>query len=382
MRVVLAGVVLICVSACAQSLVEPGKISAAAKYFERRPGEQPLKCEVWPIPPRLGFSFRFQAGYVVRVPMNQYVGPGHSWNLLTRVAPEGGDPVYLANTIKLPSIPKTKVRAELGGTFLVGEGRYSVDWVLTDDRGRIFRKSWQIEAKLNPSERGVKIGIAPGSVSEVSFRQWSPEEAHDEDVRPLRRLTVLLHAAPLYSRTTTMHIQDRVRLLGSLVSLLESLPARAVRLVAFNLDQQKELFRRDDLTPDAFGALAESVNALELNVVSYGVLKNTRGHMSLLAEIVNQELSAADPSDAVIFLGPATRYLDRFSAAVLEQRRGAGPPFFYFQYRPYFQRSAELPDSIASAIGRLKGKMIVVRTPNDFAKAIKQVQAQVQGAGN
>src|SRR5688500_14357915 len=125
MRLVLIAVLLATGSSRAQTLVDPNRITAALRSFEPKPGEVILKCHVSPIRPVLNFNFRFQSGYMVRVPMNQYTGAGHSWTILTRITPApDGEPVYMADRLRLPHIPKTKGEFEFGGMYLVGEGRY------------------------------------------------------------------------------------------------------------------------------------------------------------------------------------------------------------------------------------------------------------------
>ncbi len=257
----------------------------------------------------------------------------------------------------------------------MGEGRYTVDWEMFDETNRACRKSWKIEAKLAASEHGLNLGLAPGSVSVLSFRRWSAKDA--ADARPLNRLTVLLHAAPLFPRSTRFRAQDRVMLLGSLAALLEALPAKSVRLVVFNLDQQKEMFRQDDLTPEAFDQVAQSTNNLQLQLVDYKVLQNRRGHVSLLADLINQEVQAEQPSDAVIFIGPTARYYDKVPDALVEQRAGSAPQFFYFEYKPYWGRGSEFPDSVEYAIKKVKGKTSMIHTPDEFAKAIRGVSNQL-----
>lgn len=379
MRLVLAALALAC-AASGQSLLERSKIPGVLKFFEPAAGDRKLQCEVRPIRPHLNFAFRLQAGYVVHVPMKQYFGPKHYWVLMSKVTPEGGEPVYLANGIRLPNIPKTNVSLDLGGTYLLGEGRYRVDWLMADETNRYCRKSWTVEAKLDSSERSMKLGMAPGTVGEVSLRRWSGQDT-SADVHRIGRLTVLLHAAPIITRMTRLRAQDRAILLGSLVALLESLPARSVRLVVFNLDQQKELFRQDVLSPEAYDPVAQSMNNLQLQLVDYKVLMNRRGHLSLLADLVNQELHATEPSDAVIFLGPTARYYDKFPDALGEERPGGSQRFFYIQYKSIFDRGQDFPDCIDFAMKKLKGKTIRVHTPDEFAKAIQQINGQMS-AGN
>ena len=147
----------------AQGIINTARLTPSALNFESGPNDRPLACDVTPIRPILNFSFRFQAGYVVHVPMQQYSGPGHFWGTLMRVTPESGDqkPVYLGGRTRLPPIPQTKMQLELGGGFLLGEGRYRVAWKLFDDAGRVCRKNWTIDAKLSRGERKVKVALPP-----------------------------------------------------------------------------------------------------------------------------------------------------------------------------------------------------------------------------
>ena len=136
------------------ALQDPGKIANAEKLLETLQGDR-LVCDVTPEKPKVHFSLRLEAGYVYNVPMNQYRGSGHGWIILTRVTPESGSPVYLADTVRLPPVPETKMEAEGGGSFFVGEGRYLVKWLLFDDKGRTCRKEWKMNARLSSGVRKI-----------------------------------------------------------------------------------------------------------------------------------------------------------------------------------------------------------------------------------
>ena len=369
-------IALLLASACAaQVIVDPARFGSVLKSLEPRADEKPLRCEVTPIRPSLNFSFRFQAGYVVHVPMNQYSGEGHGWAMVTRITPEGGGqkPVYLVGRTRLPSIPKTKVAVEVGGGYLLGEGRYDVNWTLLDDAGRVCRGSWRVDAKLGRRERQLNLAMPRDTVADFTLRGRRDSRRGADDAAPIR-LTVLLNAAPLSPLRTRLRANDRVLLLGLLSSLLERVPARSVRLVVFNLDQQKTLLRQDALAPGALGRVAQALNGTELGLVDYHVLQNRRGHVDFLAGLINQELRAETPSDVVVFLGPETRFVDKLPPTALAEPAGAPPQFFDLQFKPYFRAGASLPDSISLATARAKGKTIVIRTPADFAKAIEQIE--------
>jgi hypothetical protein len=151
-------------------------------------------------------------------------------------------------------------------------------------------------------------------------------------------------------------------------ALLDQLPAESVRVVVFNLDQQKEIFRQNSFAPDDFREMRESLNSLELNLIDYRTLQNRRGHLNLLAKLVNDELRAEDPADAVVFLGPSARYTDKISEADLFTIEN--PPYFLYLQRKTVTGRAELPDSIQRMVKKLRGKTVQIHKPADFARAI------------
>jgi hypothetical protein len=171
-----------------------------------------------------------------------------------------------------------------------------------------------------------------------------------------------------------MSPRDHMMLLGTLSSLLDRVPVSSVKLVVFNLDQQKELFRREPFVPESMGQVARALGELELEKVDYAVLRKRAGHLDLLADLVHEELNSKEPPDVVLFLGPQARTSDKVARAELERPQGLGTRFFYIQYRSLMPQQAGLPDTINYAVNRMKGKTMVIRTPGDFARAIGQIE--------
>lgn len=424
-RPLLSAILLIPAPANAQSLVDTAAISRTLARFAGQEGDTPLECEVTPIKPTLNFGFRIQAGYTFRVPMSQFSGSDHSLIVLARITSEVSPaPVFLMDILRIPLVPRTDVDGEVGGGFFLGEGHYRVNWMLLDDRGRTCQKDWQINAELGRGDRAVKLAMPPNTVAGLSLRGSRAADRHPDAVAPMR-LTVLLDVAPL-SAGSKLGSKDQVFLLGGLSVLLQRVPATSVRLVAFNLEQQKELFRRDGFTLDSLDELAGSLNQLELAKVEYQVLQSRTGYLDLLAHLINQELRAQPHSDAVIFLGPRERYHEKLPADALDKSRGALPRFFFLPYQepralpntkgvPALEdpivggpggvpgmRSApdmmsgpdlggdngvnitidraipdspeRLPDTVSLAVARLKGKTIAIQSPSQFAKAIEQIE--------
>lgn len=357
-----------------QTIVSPARAARFLAAAGARRDAPPLTCEVRPISPALNYGFRFQAGYLLRVPLNQYSGPGHSWTALVRITPEGEGraPVHMMVRYRLPDIPPTpRMEAEVGGGYVLGEGRYAADWTMMDDAGRSCRKQWTIEARFKRSERGVKPAVPPGAVGELSFRGLTRSQTGAPDRAPLR-LTVLLHAGPLMARRTRMRAGDILLLLGTLSSLVDQLTAGPVRLIVFSLDKQKVLYRDEAFTPAALERVRQSLSTLEIDTVDVKVLQNRAGDAGLLAEVLNREMRAAPAPDAIVFLGPPSRQGTRMPDSWLEPPRAATPRVFFLRYKP-FPTAPEFGDTLSTAVARLKGRTVDISSPSQFAKAIEMV---------
>jgi hypothetical protein len=364
---------LLVLPAAAQSIVPPAQLTPGMMDFNPAQS-QPLACEVIPIRPMLNFSFRFQGGYVVRVPMSQYPGKGHLWVVLARITPEGGEgkPVYLGSRMRLPEIPPTKTQMEFTGGYFLGEGRYQAALKMWDDAGRVCIRNWKIDARLTHAERKVKVSLPAGNIADLTLR-GAPRGTGRDDAPPIR-LTVLMHASPVSPRRMQLSGRDRVMLLGTLSSLLDRLPARSVRLVVFNLDQQKELYRNEQFGRQGMDQVALSLNAIQLAKVDYDVLKNKSGHLDLLSDLIRGEFDSQSPSDIVVFLGPMSRFLDKVPSDELERPAGAAERFYYLQYRSIYPQPSTFPDVITRAVAKLKGRTMIIRSPGDFANAIDQIE--------
>jgi hypothetical protein len=403
---VIIATVLLSADAEAQRIANIDTLPTLAARLDPQAGETTVPCEVEPIRPTLNFGFRFQAGYVFREPPSAYEGAGHRWIVLMRVTPEqnGSTPAYLIASGRFPAVPQhTRARAESGGSFWLGEGRYSVRWLLQDDQGRVCRKSWRIDAALGHGERNVKLTIPPNTVTEVSWRGFSKTD-NRADSPTVSRMTVLLDAAPRRVRRNSppsLSFADQLQLLGAFAELLHRLPAASVRLVVFNLDRQKEVFHRDDFHIEDLNQVAESLNALRLGLVESSVLQDPTGRPKLLATILNREIHDPDPSSMVIFLGPEERYSDKVAAEFLDDVPAPGPRFFYLQCRPTpvltsvqafdMSQGGNISNSLAmltppapnytansnviqSAMKRLQGETLTIYTPGQFAKAVEHIR--------
>ncbi len=384
----------------AQTPPDPAHRDAIRQAFESPPPAATLDCQFTPVRPSLDFSFRFQAGYMMRTPLSQFE-KGRGWAVLLKVKPETREPIYLLQTFDLPDISGANSIGEVAGGFLAGEGKYQVQAIVRDDQNRQCRAQWDIEAKLDAAERKLDPSMPAGSVAEIA----SPISGSPAAAPKIGCLTILLHAAPLSPRLSKLQASDVLMLAGSLSTLLSQLPARSVRLVVFNLEQQSVLLRKDNFTSAGIEDVTKAINEIQLGLVDYKTLQNAGGPNELLTSLIRAELQASEPSDEVVFLGPERRTVKPLPKDDFGNAYPGAPRFYYVQY---WQPSERVPrrfgegntvppgmgrrnpldprvpaygtfpdphstDSIAQAVGHLKGSTMAVSTPADFAAAIRRM---------
>jgi hypothetical protein len=376
---------------CAARAQEPvsGNACANAEALLPNPRDaRGLEAYVDPIHPQLGYAFRFQAGYRVQLPLNQLAGGTNLIRVLTRVAAADGSggPVCLLQTASLPEVPAgLKESLWMSGGFFLGEGRYLVDVTVTDRSERAYRKRVILNAALGRRERRVKLEVGPGVVQPFGLLAWEPRHATETTRRS--RMTVLFNAASLTGSRIHLNVFNQVLLLSSLSTVLAECGFDDIRLVAFNLDQQRELFRQDHLDATGFRKLLQTVLSLNLSVVPITALKPEAERFDMLESLMRTELSSQEPADAILFLGPYQR--DEFRWRSLPCESGSsGPPLFYFQHRvnwayqtwrtgsgPVYEspvpvRPLEIPDTLERLVHACSGEVLRVHDPGELAAAI------------
>jgi hypothetical protein len=392
-------------------LNDPKKIADAQKLFETLRGEQ-LPCEVAQLKPHFIFSLRLQAGYVSRLPLTLAQVQGQKWIVLTEITPKegNGNPVYLSDVVQFPPGGNSSVEATVEGSYWLGEGIYSVRFLMLDARGDVCRKEWRIDARLDSGVRHLHSILAPGTVG------GSPGAgvAGAAGSRPAGQVTILLHAASVLQMQTILSKLDTAMLLDSLVALMEEMPVRAVRLVVFNLEQQKELLRKDGFTLEALPEVAQVLNSLQPAAVDYRAVQKPGGAANFIENLVKQEIHASPPPSAVVFLGPKSIYKEKPSPN-FGPAPGAKLQFFYLQSEPpLLHRWSTLsgwagqgqamglpapthggsatgpddfpydvrwtnygpnkgPDSIEYSVNKLRGKTLVVNSVDSFAESVAKI---------
>jgi hypothetical protein len=347
--------------------------------LEAREVRKDLPCTVVPVKPVLGFDLRFHAGYDVILPLQDLSGGEDMLTMVFRVTPENhpDEPVYFSQRITVPAIDEdAKGDAYLQGAFDLGEGRYRVDWLMRDRSERVCSFFWEADATLPARDKELDLLIRP-SVAQSSerepFRDEPPIERERNDSLNVK---VLVNFAPQNALAASMGPLDT----NALVSILRSI-SREPRIgkfsvVAFNLQEQKVIYRQDNSEQINFPALGEALGALNLGTVDVKRLAQKRGEAEFLAKLINDEMGVAQKPDALIFAGPKAFVEEGIPQDSLKEVGSPAYPVFYMNYS-FNPQSNPWRDAIGHAVKFFKGQEYTISRPRDLWYAWKDIVSRI-----
>ncbi|HEX4747968.1 MAG TPA: hypothetical protein VH302_00365 [Bryobacteraceae bacterium] len=406
-------IALLAIPLFGQALVPIGQSRRMDVVLGEALEKQTLPCDAEQTKPFLDFAFRFEVGYVVRCPLKEFGGVETSLAAYTRVTGGNGNPLWFSEWYRVPGMPddlRSRINlqrdhndVEFRGTVAVGEGEYSLDVVVADRQHRLFHRNWKTKVFARGAETRAPVSLPPNEVAAVDCPDWR----HTESAHNFHRLTVLVDAAPVDSSSTRLRAWDRAFLTEALSSVLTRLPSNSVRVVAFNLDQEQELFEADEFDAGETRRFLQSLEKLELGKVSYDVLRDAHGACNMLLDLLKRERAAKNAGDAVILLGPTNRLTERIPPEMVQDHRVSGPPVFYLKYSPVspvrfrlpFSGMAmredlgadmmnlttgdngEFPDIVQHAAALHDGVTINMHSPVDLADALKAIEHRLHPGG-
>jgi len=366
-----------CWPLAAQLLLEPGTQPGQVmpdrfkKVWEDKKAPL-LRCRVEHLPPRLSFSFKYWSGFEVTLPAAEVVGAqGNRLVTVFRVRPKQPDAqwTYFFQESTLPEVPEgKKVDLWYGGGFFAGVGKYEVDWLLVERDGKVCRKSWNFSAN---QPRKVEMATPPNTVTSVRLEDWAGFKPTPD---AKGEITVLLNAAPVVRRryVTKLSPWDRTILLTSLKSVLDQVHVTRARVVVFDVDGRRELFRSADFRPRDYRRLFGVLDRASFGTIDYQTLATGPAAGEFLFGVVEKEIAAAR-NQPVIFLGPEMRPSNaRLPERQAEVKLDAGKMFYLC-----FPLTVADPEDLIAKIVKGKGKSFRLFYPQDLASAIRQMNQRL-----
>jgi hypothetical protein len=340
-----------------------------------------LPCTVTPVKPLLGFDLRFHAGYEVSLPLREAAGKDGLLTTVFRVVPtdrKDDAAVYFSHRMTVPDIEEdAKGTAYLQGTFDLGEGNYHVDLLMRDRSERVCSFHWEVTAELPAKDKNLNLMI-PSGAAEASerepFKQEPPIE-HSGAQQPLK-VKVMVNFAPQKTYSATLEPLDTNALVSILRSISREPRIGKVSVVAFNVQQQRVVYRQQEADQIDFPALGEALRSLNLGTVDLKLLGQKRGETDFLTELITEEMGSGQHPDAVIFAGPKVMLEEAVAPETLRKLSDVTYPVFYMNYN-LDPRVNPWRDAIGTAVKRLNGYEYTISRPRDLWYAWTEIMSRI-----
>jgi hypothetical protein len=338
-----------------------------------------LPCTLTPVKPVLGFDLRFHTGYEITVPLREIAGDGDTLTIIFRVASSSAkdSPYYFSQKYAVPDIEEdAKGDAYLGGGFDVGEGDYHIDWMMRDRIERVCSSNWDVTAALASKDQNMKLAIAPNTI-DTSDQEFFKEEPPVTRLNPDEsfKVKVLVNFAPQKGYASSMQPIDT----SALVSILRNI-SREPRIckfsvVAFNMNEQRVVYRVEDSDQIDFPELGKALSTLKPGMVDYKKLTDPHSGSDFLSKLVLDELGN-NKTDAVIFAGPKVGLNDNVPADNLKELTSVSYPVFYLNYNLAPQQNP-WRDPIGNVVKRLRGYEYTITRPRDLWTSWSDIMSRI-----
>jgi hypothetical protein len=353
-------------------------LTSDAAVLETEETKKDLPCTVTQIKPILGFDLRFHTGYDITVPLHELEGDGNQLTIVFKVTSDTAkdSPIYFSQRYSVPNIDAdAKGDAYLQGGFDVGEGNYHVSWMMRDRMERVCSSNWDTNASLQGKEQAIKLTI-PANVIEASNREFFSEEP------PVMRLSsdplrvkILVNFAPQRSDSAAMAPLDT----SALVSILRSI-SREPRIckfsvVAFNMNDQKVVYRQEDSSQIDFPALGKALSNIKLGMVDYRKLADKHSDTEFLTKLIHDEVGNAS-TDALIFAGPKVMLDQDPPQDALKDVTNVNFPVFYMNY-VLTPQAVPWRDSIGNVVKKMRGYEYTISRPRDLWTAWTDIMSRI-----
>jgi hypothetical protein len=349
-----------------------------AKLASRDPRDE-LSCELTSNKPALGFDLRFRSDYHATVPVKALVDAGGWFQVAMRVTSrsENDQPVYLANRFDVRKVPVgQKGDIELVDGFDVGPGTYRVDWIMRDARGRVCSAHWDLEAKAGLGKQDLPLTLGPNRVVDAEMNDSSFRPQPKEDAAQPLQVKILLNLSPAKPQESIVRPEDAAVLFAILRGIAGQPGIVVSTVVAFNLREQKIVYRQENAERINFLAMEKATQSRTSGTIDISLLRDPQSETHFVTGLLTDELGApappADSPDAIVIVGAKVSLERNVPRHSLKAMGSAICPVFYLNYTA--NPLEPWPDTIGSALKAYKGAAAYnIVFPRDLGLAIRDV---------
>jgi hypothetical protein len=268
--------------------------------------------------------------------------------------------------------------ALLSGSFDLGEGKYHIDWLMRDRSERVCSFNWDSEASLPVKDKQIALDIPASAVQQADmepFRQEPPLLAREAQADPLN-VKVIVNFAPQDSLSATLQPIDTRALLSILRNMAREPRITRFSIVAFNLQEQRVIYRQESAAQIDFPALGEALRSLNLGTVDVKRLAQKHGDAEFLTSFITQEIVGKEQPDAVIIAGPKVTIEGGLPLESFKEVGDLKFPLFYMNYNVNPQANP-WRDAIGTAVKTLKGAEFTISRPRDLFFAWTEIIGRI-----
>ena len=352
-----------------------------AAVLESQEARKDLPCVVTPAKPVLGFDLKFHTGYEVSVPLKELAGSENTLTMVFRVTPDSrpDQPAYFSQRVAVPAIEEDeKGPAYLQGEVSVGEGKYHIDWLMRDRSERVCSFHWDAEASLPQKDKQIALDIPPNAIvaADVEPFKQEPPVQREQTEKPLN-VKVMINFAPQDSASATLQPLDTNALVSILRSINREPRIGKFSIVAYNMQEQRVIYRQENAATIDFPAIGKSLASLNLGTVDLKRLSQKHGDTEFLSGLITSEIKdGKDQPDAVIFAGPKVMLDNGLPPETLKQLSDVKFPVFYMNYNLNPQANP-WKDAIGNCVKYLKGVEFTISRPRDLFFAWTDIMGRI-----
>jgi hypothetical protein len=285
-------------------------------------------------------------------------------------------PAYFFQDIQVPSHKQSRRgRIELTGGFLVGEGKYSVDWLMRDAREQFCASFWAVEAKV-----GSKQGLAPIIEQDVIEPLRTDPFTDEPSIERSRQeqllsIKVIVNLNQRTSESETFPPTDRHGLAAILRMMSRHPRIGAYSVVACSLRTQQVFYRQDAAPQIDMRRLGKALDPSALARVSVEQLAMNNDLADFLAKLIAEESDKTLP-DAFVLVSPECPLDFKMPREAISHWRNR--PVFYLNLHLSQGFTWRSPEDVFGRLARqLRAVEYTIAQPVDLFKAWSEILSRI-----
>jgi hypothetical protein len=296
-----------------------------------------LDCSVESVKPEMKLDLRFHSGYVAEIPLKQIAGNGTELRTTVRVTPiaDAGNSVVFTDTVTAPAIARgTGGSVDLGGEYVVGPGRYRVDWLIRDGAGHACSAHWKIETKIHHGMEKLPFPVPADTAEEAPIDAFQSAETNKRDPH-LLHAKVLVNFSPGPQSEPVLSDAEILSLTSILRAVVRQPQFADFSVVGFSMDEEQVFYRQDPSPAIDFPAMGKAAQALKPGTLRAALLGDPASAGKFLGNLLRTELYQQQPApDVVIVISPKVMLDKKVPEELLGSDTAARCPIFYLNYDP------------------------------------------------